>query len=119
MFSLSGTLFVLYTAALRRKNYFKSNRAKVYEGFAKTADKSVTAECFPQIWVMYERRKDELQLSIAGFYQLDEQDGLNVHTSLTPFITTLFVDPDFRNTRPFPGKTGRGLVICPKKPSFC
>lgn len=83
------------------KDYCKNNWAKVYESFAKTADKSVTAERFPQTWVMYERRKGEPQLSIAGFYQLDEQDGLTVHTSLTPFITTLFVDPYFRNTRHF------------------
>ncbi|WP_028509203.1 hypothetical protein [Ruminococcus sp. NK3A76] len=83
------------------KDYCKNNWAKVYESFAKTADKSVTAERFPQTWLMYERRKDEPQLSIAGFYQLDVQDGLTVHTSLTPFITTLFVDPYFRSTRHF------------------
>lgn len=78
------------------KAYCKENWHKVYDSFAYTADRSVTAERFPQTWVIFGHHYDEYYQYIVGFYQLDEHDHLTVHTELTPFITTLFIDPGFR-----------------------
>ena len=78
------------------KAYCRENWGKVYDSFAGNADKSVAAERFPQTWVLYGCHSGDRQQRIIGFYQLDKQDHLTIHTSLSPFITTLFVDPAFR-----------------------
>lgn len=83
------------------KDYCKENWSKVYDSFVAAADKSVTAERFPQTWVIYARRIGEGQQYIVGFYQLEERDGLTINTELTPFITTLFIDPKFRGGHRF------------------
>ena len=85
-----------YELCEKLKNYCKENWGKVYDDFAELADKSVTAERFPQTWAIYGRRFDEHYQRIVGFYQLDEKDHLTVHTGLTPFIKTLFISPEFR-----------------------
>lgn len=79
------------------KAYCKENWSKVYESFAATADKSITAEKFPQTWVIFGCHSGEDVQRIIGFYQLAENDHLTVHNKLTPFIRMLFVDPKFRN----------------------
>ena len=78
------------------KTYCKENWSKVYDDFAEIADKSVTAEMLPQTWVLYGKHPGDQVQNIIGFYQLAEKDHLTVHSDLTPFITTLFVDPNFR-----------------------
>lgn len=80
----------------RIKAYCKENWSKVYDSFAEIADKSVNADRFPQTWVLFGYHTGEDGQRIIGFYQLAEQDHLTVHTELSPFITTLFVDPAFR-----------------------
>ena len=86
-------------------NAILCDKVKVYCGerwkqivsrFTDTADKSVNAHGLPQTWVIMEHRPNEGIPSIIGFYQLTTQDGLTVHTELTPFITALFIEPDFR-----------------------
>ena len=78
------------------KAYCKENWIKVYDDFAEIADKSVTAEMLPQTWVLYGKHPGDQWQNMIGFYQLAEKDHLTVHSDLTPFITTLFVDPAFR-----------------------
>ena len=74
----------------KTKAYCKKNRSKVYDSFSTAADQSVDAERFPQTWVLYGYHFLDQGQRITGFCQL------TVHTDLTPFITTLFVDPAFR-----------------------
>lgn len=83
------------------KNYCKENWEKVYEGFAALADRSVRADAFPQTWVIYGRVFNSPEYRIVGFYQLNDSDHLTIHTGLTPFITTLFIDPEYRSGHKF------------------
>lgn len=87
----------------RVKNYCKEKWGKVYNSFACTADMSVSAERFPQTWVLLDKRMNDAdgKPAIMGFYQLEESDHLTVHTELTPFITTLFIDPICRGGKGF------------------
>lgn len=76
------------------KSYCKENWGKVYDCFCDTAERSLSSGTLPQTLVLltYQREK----WHIIGFCQLDEHDRLTRHTDLTPFITTLFIDPSHR-----------------------
>lgn len=79
------------------KNYCRGKWEKVSEQFALTADMSLTAEKLPQTRVLLdEHGAGEGKPLIAGFYQLEESDHLTSRAELTPFITTLFIDPEYR-----------------------
>jgi len=79
------------------KAYCQEKWEKVSGNFARTADLSLTAEKFPQTWVLLDEYGSENGVpKIAGFYQLEETDHLTDRTDLTPFITTLFIDPEYR-----------------------
>lgn len=84
------------TLCEKLKAYCKEKWPKVYEGFADAADKSVTAEKFPQTYAVFGHRYDEYYQYIVGFYQLNDTDRLTIRTDLSPFITTLYIDPKFR-----------------------
>ena len=81
------------------KAYCREKWEKVSGVFARTADRSVSAEQFPQTWVMLMKTPEGTR--VTGFYQLEEKDRLTIHTELTPFITTLFVDPGMRGGKGF------------------
>ena len=81
------------------KDYCREKWEKVSGIFAQTADRSVGAEQFPQTWVMLVTSPEGTR--VKGFYQLEEKDRLTIHTGLTPFITTLFVDPGMRGGKGF------------------
>lgn len=73
------------------KEYCKEKWGKVYGCFAECADKSVAAELLPQTWIVLVG-EDE----IRGFYQLAENDHITRKDEFTPFIASLYVDPDMR-----------------------
>ena len=86
-----------YDLCEKAKNYCSEKWEKVSGHFARTADRSLTAEKLPQTWVLYdEHGAGDGKPLIAGFYQLDESDHLTSRTELTPFITSLFIDPIYR-----------------------
>lgn len=82
------------------KEYCKEKWEKVYGCFAECADKSVTAAFLPQTWVAL-----GVEDEIAGFYQLSEHDFITRKDEFTPFITSLFVDPNMR------GGLGMGKML--------
>lgn len=73
----------------KAKLYCMRNWSKVYESFAKCADKSVEADTLPQTQIIKGMEDDS---EILGFYQLIESEPLTVFTKLSPFISALYVD---------------------------
>ena len=78
------------------KEYCSERWRQVFSRFADIADESLHANGLPQTWVIMEHRSIEGIPGIIGFYQLTSQDGLTVHAELTPFIASLFIEPDYR-----------------------
>ncbi len=66
----------------------------VFESFHRTAEESLTADTLPQTWLLM-GGADETK--ILGFCQLVANDGLTRHAELCPFVSTLFVLPQYRD----------------------
>ncbi len=75
------------------KLYCMKNWNKVYENFAKNADKSVEADILPQTWVI--KGMDE-EKEILGFYQLVSHESVTRFSDLSPFISAVYVDERLR-----------------------
>ncbi|MBQ8194452.1 MAG: GNAT family N-acetyltransferase [Oscillospiraceae bacterium] len=76
----------------------KTNWSKVYASFCRTADESVSADTLPQTWLLMGGADDT---EILGFCQLVSNDGLTRNAELCPFISTLFVLPQYRDGHGF------------------
>lgn len=86
------------------KNFCREKWEKGSWNFSHTADLSLTAEKLPQTWVLLDEYGAGSETpAIAGFYQLEESDHLTDRTELTPFITTLFIGPEYRGGISFGG----------------
>ncbi len=68
--------------------------SNVSDSFSRTAEESLSADTFPQTWLLTGGKDDT---EILGFYQLVSDDGLTHYTELSPFVATLFVLPRYRN----------------------
>lgn len=66
---------------------------KIHEYFSNNANKSILSEKLPQTWLLMGKKDDKEAL---GFYQLNESVALTQKSNLSPFLTSLFVDPLFR-----------------------
>lgn len=87
-----------YDLCEKVKTFCREKWERVSEQFARTADLSLTAEKLPQTWVLLDEHGAGYgKPCIAGFYQLEESDHLTSRIELTPFITTLFIDPEYRS----------------------
>ncbi|MBQ9947741.1 MAG: GNAT family N-acetyltransferase [Oscillospiraceae bacterium] len=73
--------------------YCKMKWENVFDSFRDTAESSLTADTLPQTYIVL---VGEDNTRIIGFCQLEASDCLTVHTELSPFVTTLFVDPMLR-----------------------
>lgn len=86
-----------YDLCEKVKSFCCEKWGEVSEQFSRTADCSLTADRLPQTWVLYdEYGAGHGKPLIAGFYQLCESDHLTSRTELTPFITTLYIAPEYR-----------------------
>ncbi len=74
-------------------SYCRENWENVYDSFRGTAESSLAADALPQTYIVL---VGEDNARIIGFCQLEANDCLTVHTELSPFVTTLFVDPMLR-----------------------
>ena len=76
----------------------KTHWNTVYDSFCKTAEDSISAEALPQTQLLIGGTDDT---EILGFYQLVTNDGLTSRTELSPFVSTLFVQPKCRGGNGF------------------
>lgn len=66
---------------------------KIHEPFSNNANKSILSEKLPQTWLLMGKKDDK---EVVGFYQLNESEALTQKSNLSPFLTSLFIDPLFR-----------------------